>query len=76
MVGEFGSINRTGNSALTGGDLTLHLAGRTDWDHVVVSDANNMGLRPVYWDDGGNGTEVDVWQNTKSTNQEWTFQSP
>lgn len=56
IIGEFGAIRRTGTAGLTGTDLNLHLASRTYFDQYVVTKANQLGLKPVYWDDGDNGT--------------------
>ncbi len=56
LLGEFGAIRRTGTAGLTGTDLNLHLASRTYFDKYVVGQANSLGIRPVYWDDGDNGT--------------------
>jgi aryl-phospho-beta-D-glucosidase BglC (GH1 family) len=56
LVGEFGTVRRTGYSDLTGSDLALHLASRTYWNKGFVDKANAKGLKPVYWDDGGTNT--------------------
>jgi len=56
LLGEFGAIRRTGTAGLTGASLNLHLASRTYFDKNVVSQANSMGIRPVYWDDSDNGS--------------------
>jgi hypothetical protein len=56
LMGEFGAIRRTGTAGLTGNDLALHLASRTYFDRQVVTQANAVGVRPVYWDDTDNGT--------------------
>lgn len=56
LLGEFGAIRRTGTKGLTGTNLNLHLASRTYFDKYVVGQANSLGIRPVYWDDGDNGT--------------------
>lgn len=53
LLGEFGSVKRTGYSDLTGSALNLHLASRTYFDKYIVSSANSHGMSPVYWDDGG-----------------------
>lgn len=56
IIGEFGAIRRTGTTGLTGNDLDLHLASRTYFDQYIVDHANNLGLKPIYWDDGDDGT--------------------
>lgn len=56
LLGEFGAIRRTGTAGLSGNDLNLHLASRTYFDKNVVSQANSLGIRPVYWDDSDNGS--------------------
>lgn len=56
LLGEFGAIRRTGTAGLTGTELNLHLASRTYFDKYVVSQANSLGIRPVYWDDSDNGS--------------------
>jgi len=56
LLGEFGAIRRTGTAGLAGADLDLHLASRTYFDQTFVAQANALGLRPVYWDDGDNGS--------------------
>jgi len=53
LLGEFGSIRRTGRPELRGADLKRHLASRTYFNQTIVETANRMGLRPVYWDDSG-----------------------
>lgn len=53
LLGEFGSVRRTGRSDLKGADLKRHLASRTHFNQTIVEIANGKGLRPVYWDDGG-----------------------
>ena len=56
LLGEFGAIRRTGTAGLTGTELNRHLASRTYFDKVVVSQANSLGIRPVYWDDSDSGS--------------------
>ncbi|GLQ91575.1 glycoside hydrolase family 5 protein [Dyella acidisoli] len=56
LLGEFGAIRRTGTTGLTGTELNLHLASRTYFDKYIVSQANSLGIRPVYWDDADNGS--------------------
>ncbi len=53
LLGEFGSIRRTGRFDLRGADLKRHLASRTYFNETIVQTANRKGLRPVYWDDSG-----------------------
>jgi endoglucanase len=57
VVGEFGVIKRTGYSDLTGVDLDLHIASRTYFNKTLVSKANSKGMKPIYWDNGFNGTD-------------------
>mgnify|MGYP000915405306 CR=1 FL=1 len=56
LLGEFAATRRTGTAGLTGTELNRHLASRTYFDQYIVSQANNLGIRPVYWDDGDNGS--------------------
>ena len=53
LLGEFGAIRRTAYTDLTGTELTRHFASRTFYDQTVVSTANQLGLKPCYWDDSG-----------------------
>jgi len=60
LVGEFGAIKRTENPELVGtADLDLHVAARTYFYKAIVDTANNLGLKPVYWDNGWAG--ADAW---------------
>lgn len=56
LLGEFGTGLRSGYSDLTGADYDLHVASRTYWNKTLVEYANNLGLRPVYWDNGWAGS--------------------
>jgi hypothetical protein len=56
LLGEFGAMNRTGNPALTGNNLDLHLASRLDYHQLIVDTANSLGIAPYYWDNGHTGT--------------------
>jgi endoglucanase len=56
LLGEFGAMRRLGTPGLAGADLDLHLASRTYFDQYIVAQANSQGVRPVYWDDGDNGS--------------------
>ena len=53
LLGEFGSVRRTGRPDLRGADRKRHLGSRTHFNRTIVETANRLGLRPVYWDDGG-----------------------
>jgi endoglucanase len=53
IIGEFAAMKRTGQSDLTGTDLSLHLASRTYFHRYVVNSANSKGLKPIYWDIAG-----------------------
>lgn len=61
LLGEFAATRRTGTAGLTGTELNRHLASRTYFDKTIVSQANSLGIRPVYWDDSDNG-----WGNNAS----------
>jgi endoglucanase len=56
ILGEFGAMNRTGNSELTGANLDLHLASRLYYHELLVETANSLGIAPFYWDNGWTGT--------------------
>jgi endoglucanase len=55
ILGEFGAMNRTGNSQLSGTNLDLHLASRLYYHQLIVDTANSMGISPIYWDNGWTG---------------------
>jgi hypothetical protein len=50
IIGEFATIKRTGQSDLTGADLSLHLASRTYFYKTVTDAARRNGLKPITWD--------------------------
>lgn len=52
IIGEFGAIHRTN---LTGEALDLHTASRNYYLHYIASKSKEYGLKPFYWDAGGNG---------------------
>lgn len=56
ILGEFGAMNRTGNSQLTGTELERHLASRLYYHELIVETANSLGIAPFYWDNGWTGT--------------------
>ena len=60
IIGEFGAVKRTGYSDLTGTELNRHLASRTYYSRVIVNKANAAGLKPIYWDAGGTGSNT-MW---------------
>jgi endoglucanase len=55
ILGEFGAMNRTGNSQLSGANLDLHLTSRLHYHQLIVDTANSMGISPIYWDNGWTG---------------------
>lgn len=55
ILGEFGAMNRTGNSQLSGANLDLHLASRLYYHQMIADTANGMGISPIYWDNGYTG---------------------
>jgi hypothetical protein len=53
LLGEYGAIRRT--DALTGDNLTLHLASRKYWCKYITMQARAHGMLPFYWDEGSIG---------------------
>ncbi len=66
IVGEFGAVKRTGYSGLTGTELNRHLASRTYYSKTIVDKANALGLKPIYWDAGGTGSNT-MWLFDRTT---------
>lgn len=60
VIGEFGAVRRTGYSDLTGTELQRHLASRTYFNKYVVDKANAVGIKPIWWDAGGTGSNT-MW---------------
>jgi aryl-phospho-beta-D-glucosidase BglC (GH1 family) len=60
VIGEFGAVRRTGYSDLTGTELNRHLADRTYFSKYVVDKANAVGIKPIWWDAGGTGSNT-MW---------------
>jgi aryl-phospho-beta-D-glucosidase BglC (GH1 family) len=52
VLGEYSATRR---SALTGDNLTLHLASRAYFLKYVTQQAKANGIIPFYWDNGGTG---------------------
>lgn len=55
ILGEFGAMNRTGNSDLSGSELDLHLESRLHYHQLIAETANSLGIAPFYWDNGHTG---------------------
>ena len=51
IIGEYGAIRRT---TLTGDNLQLHTDSRNYYLNFVTAKAKEYGLKPFYWDSGGN----------------------
>ncbi|HLP08785.1 MAG TPA: cellulase family glycosylhydrolase [Opitutaceae bacterium] len=66
IIGEFGAMKRTGYSDLTGTELQRHLAGRTFFSKYVVDKANSLGIKPIWWDAGGTGSNT-MWLFDRNT---------
>ena len=66
IVGEWGAMKRTGYADLTGTELNRHLASRTYFSKYVTDKANALGLKPVWWDAGGTGSNT-MWLFDRST---------
>lgn len=66
MIGEFGAMRRTGYPDLTGTELNRHLASRTYFNEAIVTLSNQNGIRPVYWDAGGLGSNT-MWLFDRNT---------
>jgi len=66
IVGEWGAVKRTGYSDLTGTELNRHLASRTYFSKTITDKANALGLKPIWWDAGGTGSNT-MWLFDRST---------
>lgn len=66
ILGEWGAMKRTGYPDLTGTELSRHLASRTYYSKYVTDKANALGLKPIWWDAGGTGSNT-MWLFDRST---------
>jgi endoglucanase len=66
IIGEWGAAKRTGYPDLTGTELNRHLASRTYFSKYVTDKANALGLKPIWWDAGGTGSNT-MWLFDRST---------
>lgn len=66
IIGEFGAVKRTGYSDLTGTELSRHLASRTYFSKTIVDKANALGIKPIWWDAGGTGSNT-MWLFDRTT---------
>jgi endoglucanase len=66
ILGEWGAMKRTGYPDLTGTELERHLASRTYYSKYVTDKANALGLKPIWWDAGGTGSNT-MWLFDRST---------
>jgi endoglucanase len=66
MIGEWGTVKRTGYADLTGTELNRHLASRTYYSKTITEKANALGLKPIWWDAGGTGSNT-MWLFDRST---------
>lgn len=66
IIGEWGAMKRTGYADLTGTELSRHLASRTYFSKYVTDKANALGLKPIWWDAGGTGSNT-MWLFDRST---------
>lgn len=66
IIGEWGAMKRTGYPDLTGTELNRHLASRTYFSKYVTDKANALGLKPIWWDAGGTGSNT-MWLFDRST---------
>jgi endoglucanase len=66
IVGEWGAMKRTGYADLTGTELNRHLASRTYYSKTITDKANALGLKPIWWDAGGTGSNT-MWLFDRST---------
>jgi hypothetical protein len=66
IVGEWGAMKRTGYPDLTGTELNRHLASRTYYSKTITDKANALGLKPIWWDAGGTGSNT-MWLFDRST---------
>jgi hypothetical protein len=66
IIGEWGAVKRTGYADLTGTELNRHLASRTYFSKTITDKANALGLKPIWWDAGGTGSNT-MWLFDRST---------
>jgi hypothetical protein len=66
IIGEWGAVKRTGYSNLSGTELNRHLASRTYFSKTITDKANALGLKPIWWDAGGTGSNT-MWLFDRST---------
>ncbi len=66
IIGEWGAVKRTGYPDLTGTELDRHLASRTYFSKTITDKANALGLKPIWWDAGGTGSNT-MWLFDRST---------
>jgi endoglucanase len=66
IIGEWGAMKRTGYADLTGIELNRHLASRTYYSKTITDKANALGLKPIWWDAGGTGSNT-MWLFDRST---------
>ncbi|HWA27473.1 MAG TPA: cellulase family glycosylhydrolase [Lacunisphaera sp.] len=66
IVGEWGAVKRTGYPDLTGTELNRHLASRTYFAKTITDKANALGLKPIWWDAGGTGSNT-MWLFDRTT---------
>jgi endoglucanase len=66
ILGEWGAMKRTGYPDLTGTELDRHLASRTYYSKYITDKANALGLKPIWWDAGGTGSNT-MWLFDRST---------
>jgi hypothetical protein len=66
ILGEWGAVKRTGYPDLTGTELNRHLASRTYFSKTITDKANALGLKPIWWDAGGTGSNT-MWLFDRST---------
>jgi aryl-phospho-beta-D-glucosidase BglC (GH1 family) len=66
IIGEWGAVKRTGYPDLAGTELNRHLASRTYFSKYVTDKANALGLKPIWWDAGGTGSNT-MWLFDRTT---------
>jgi aryl-phospho-beta-D-glucosidase BglC (GH1 family) len=66
IIGEWGAVKRTGYADLKGTELDRHLASRTYYHRTLTNKANALGLKPIYWDAGGTGSNT-MWLYDRAT---------
>jgi endoglucanase len=66
IIGEWGAMKRTVYPDLTGTELDRHLASRTYYSKTITDKANALGLKPIWWDAGGTGSNT-MWLFDRST---------